>query len=428
MAVFSRRAALLGFASLACALGASDENAWAQAQEQAKPAQVKSVPPPGIAIPEADRKTLTEGVMALDKEIADLRADLPKSHPDLVRFLPDIVIFRNAVHYALTYDEFFNVKEVETAKTLLSLGGERAKNLKNGTAPWTTQTGLQVFGYQSKIDQSIQPYGILVPDEWKTGETAKRRLDFFLHGRGDTLNEISFINGRLHSKGEFSPPGAFVLQPYGRFCNANRYAGEMDVFEALENAKTRYAIDDDRIVMRGFSMGGASCWQFATHYADKWAAASPGAGFTDTASYTKAFDPAKTKPSLWEQKLWAWYDPVDYAANLAQCPVVAYSGEIDAQKRAADNMVEAAQNENLKFPYIIGKQAGHKYTPEAKTEINALIDGYVAKGRNTLPKQIKFTTFTLRYNKMCWLTVEGLDTHWERARVDGGLGHDRQND
>jgi len=32
-------------------------------------------------------------------------------------------------------------------------------------------------------------------------------------------------------------------------------------------------------VVRGFSMGGAACWNFAVHYPGLWAAAAPGALF-----------------------------------------------------------------------------------------------------------------------------------------------------
>jgi hypothetical protein len=37
----------------------------------------------------------------------------------------------------------------------------------------------------------------------------------------------------------------------------------IDVLEAIEHVKTLFPIDDTRIVIRGFSMGGAGCWQFA---------------------------------------------------------------------------------------------------------------------------------------------------------------------
>jgi hypothetical protein len=35
-----------------------------------------------------------------------------------------------------------------------------------------------------------------------------------------------------------------------------------------------------------------------------------------------------------------------------------------------------------------------------------------------LPKEVKFTTWTLRYNQMDWVTIDALEKHWERARVD----------
>jgi pimeloyl-ACP methyl ester carboxylesterase len=381
---------------------------------------IRQIPPPGIAVPDADRAELTVGVEALGKEIESLRTDL-KNKRDLLRYLPDVQIYHKAVSYVLNYNEFFNPKEIATAKTLLEQGQERVKALRAGSAPWTKQTGLVALGYVSHIDGSVQPYGLVVPKEWGTDAATPRRLDIFCHGRGDTLTELAFIDQRQRSPGEFTPEGAFVLHPYGRFCNATRFAGEMDVIEALDDVAKRYPIDQDRLVMRGFSMGGASAWQFATHYADHWAAASPGAGFTHAASYTSAFAPGKIPPPWYEQKMWNLYDPVAYAVNLAQCPTVAYSGEIDKQKQAADNMAAAMQKEGLTLTHIIGPQTGHKYHPDSKKEINRLIDGYAAKGRDFRPARIRFTTFTLRYNQMNWLTVEGLERHWERARVDADL-------
>jgi hypothetical protein len=51
-------------------------------------------------------------------------------------------------------------------------------------------------------------------------------------------------------------------------------------------------------------------------------------------------------------------------------------------------------------------------------ELVRRVDAAAAKGRDPLPRQIRFTTWTLRYNDMKWVIVDGLDRHWERARVD----------
>src|SRR4029079_11672426 len=155
---------------------------------------------------------------------------------------------------------------------------------------------------------SVQPYGMVVPEDWKPGDKKPRRLDFWLHGRGEKLSELAFLEDRMKNKGEFTPPGAFVLHLYGRYCCANKFSGEVDLFEALEDARKHYPIDMDRLVVRGFSMGGASAWQFATCYADRGAAAVPGAGFAEPAEFFKVFAPGKEPLPWWDQVLWRWYD------------------------------------------------------------------------------------------------------------------------
>jgi hypothetical protein len=46
-------------------------------------------------------------------------------------------------------------------------------------------------------------------------------------------------------------------------------------------------------------------------------------------------------------------------------------------------------------------------------------------GRDPLPKRVRFTTWTLRYNQMRWVTVDALHQHWERARVDAEIVDDQ---
>ena len=163
------------------------------------------------------------------------------------------------------------------------------------------------------------------------------------------MSELSFINGRQSSRGEFTPADAFVVHPYGRYCNANKFAGEIDLFEAIEDIKKHYPIDDDRVVMRGFSMGGAACWQFAVHYPSTWVAAAPGAGFSETADFLKVFQNESVQPPWYEQKLWHLYDCTDYALNLFNCPTIAYSGEVDRQKQAADMMARCSPRRGLSW-------------------------------------------------------------------------------
>jgi predicted peptidase len=150
--------------------------------------------------------------------------------------------------------------------------------------------GLVVRGYSSKIDGSVQPYGLVIPENYAPAGTDRVRLDLWFHGRGETLSEVNFLAQRRTQVGTFAPPGAIVLHPYGRYNNAAKFAGEVDALEALDSVKRRYRIDEDRITVRGFSMGGASAWQMAAHYPGMWAAANPGAGFSkrpSSSSYSR---------------------------------------------------------------------------------------------------------------------------------------------
>ena len=383
------------------------------------PDKVRPVPPEGVPVPAEVRAELQKGVDDLGKQIANLKKQL--ANKPLADLLPDVEIFHNSVRYALQHNEFHDAKEFPVARKHLQLGMERAKSLAEGKAPWTTATGLVVRGYRSVIDDSVQPYGLVVPANYSGPDDRKRRLDLWCHGRGEKLSELSFVEGRMKDPGQFVPAGAFVLHLYGRYCCANKFAGEIDGLEAMAHVEKNYPIDRNRVVMRGFSMGGAACWQFAVHYPGKWAAAAPGAGFSETPEFLRVFQKENIQPGPWERKLLHWYDCTDWAINLANLPTVAYSGENDSQKQAADIMETYLKREGIELQHIIGPKTGHSYHPMAKKEINERIDAIVEKGRNPIPKRVRFATYTLRYNQLLWVQVDLMKQHWDKALVDAEI-------
>lgn len=373
----------------------------------------EKTPPAGIPIPAEDRDKLLEGVNKLGTEIQALEGG-KKLMPELRQLLPDVLIYEKAVRWALELDEFYDLKQVPAAFKLLEEGRARLTALERGEAPWTKATGRVVRGFRSKIDGSIQPYGIYVPE---TGNSLPKRLDIWLHGRGNKLTELSFVSEQRGRGGEFTPDGTLVLHPYGRFCNAFKFAGETDVLEALEHASAQYSADPRHVVLRGFSMGGAGTWHLAGHMTSRWAVASPGAGFAETAIYAGIFAPGKPAIPWWEQMLWRLYDMPAYAPNLANRPVIAYSGEIDPQKQAADLMVRSAAEAGITIPHLIGPQTGHKFHPETRAEVGKLVDEAAWKGSPAKPRKVHLTTFTLRYNTMDWVEVTALKQHWEKSSV-----------
>ena len=374
----------------------------------------RKLPPPGIEISTADRTELTQGAAALRQEIDALarRLAVPSSSR-LATLLPDVEVYHKAVDWALRYNEFFDPKQVGIARQLLATGHERASALGRGEAPWLDATGLIVRGHRSPLDGSVQPYGLLVPASARRDRP--NRLMVWLLGRGEKRSELAFIAERETTAPQLTPRDTILLIPYGRFCNATKFAGEVDVFEAMAAVRTTYAVDPDRVIVAGFSMGGASTWHLAVHHAGLWCAAAPGAGFAEAAVYTSAFAPGKEPPTSWEQQLWHQYNATDYAANLFNLPTIAYSGEIDKQKQAADIMSEAMAAEGLKLPHLIGPNTAHAYHPETKKELVSRLEALADHGRDPLPRELHVTTHTLRYPGESWARFEGLDQHWKRA-------------
>ncbi|MBP9225121.1 MAG: prolyl oligopeptidase family serine peptidase [Verrucomicrobiales bacterium] len=397
--------------SLAEADGASDN----------LPDQVRPIPPLGIEVPADQVKALTETLHALEAKLSALRTS-EVHHQIIEQYLPDVEVCARSVRDALQYNEFFKPAEISFAGELLKIGQDRAAALADGKTPWTKQTGPVIRGYRSRIDGSAQPYGLEIPEDYDFHAVDSRRLDFWFHGRGETLSEVSFLQQRSKGQGsKISPPQTIVLHPYGRYSNANKFAGEVDLFEALAHAKRDYRIDDDRILVRGFSMGGAACWQFAVHFPDLWAAAQPGAGFSETPDFLKTFQGETLNPTWWEEKLWRWYDATNWAVNLTNYPTIAYSGEIDRQKQAADQMVAAAEKAGFRLLHLIGPKTAHAIHPETLQEIETRLAEIAKTGRTRVPSAVRFSTFTLRYHQCHWVSVDKLEEHWEEGRIDASL-------
>jgi dienelactone hydrolase len=327
---------------------------------------------------------------------------------------PDVEIYAKAAEWLLRYpEECYTKAYFDNALALLRTGAARAAELERGETPWVRRKGRFSRGYRSRVDGSVQPYALVVPETYDGSKPA--RLDVVLHGRGATLTEVSFLAAHDSDK-PLPPEQDFIqLEVFGRTNNAYRWAGETDVFEALDAVLAEYSVDRQRIVLRGFSMGGAGAWHVGLHYPDRWAAIEAGAGFTETRRYAKL----KEIPA-WQEPLLHIYDAVDYARNAFNVPVVGYGGDQDPQLQASVNIQEQLQREGLtglRALFLVGPQTAHRFHPASKEESEKFILAQLAKPRSR--DRIRFVTYTARYHRCFWATVDSLERHYERAEVDG---------
>ena len=348
----------------------------------------RKLPPPGIAIPAEERAKLQAAADAFAARLKLFRATGDQE------LLPDVEIYLHAVQLALENDEFFDLKDVARAQQILSRGEQRLVKLFDKQPSWPSFSGgTLVRGFRSRLDYSVQPYGLVLPKDLNPLAKKDYPLYVWLHGRGDKATEINFILSREGKPGELQPVDAIVLHPFGRYCNGFKFAGEIDVLEAIESVKQRYPVDADKIVLCGFSMGGAGAWHLGAHYADHWVAVSPGAGFAETARYQNL--KPENYPPWYVQTLWGLYDVPDYVLNLFNIPVIAYSGENDKQIQAARIMEEAYQREGRTLTHLIGPGMGHKYHPDTLKQLHEILAAETTKFRPPLTNETKLETRTL---------------------------------
>ena len=385
-------------------------------------------PPPQVFPPSAEQQRRIESKLA---ELSSRIETLTDRRLDAA-LVADVDVYRRAAANILKFPEEF-AREEFTPNTVavLERGLARARELEAGAPTWPKKKGHVVRAYVSRIDGTVQPYGLTIPDSYDG--TKPVRLDIWQHGTNRTLNEIAFIIQQESDRPIPAEQDYIQLEPLGRTNVSYRWAGEADLFEALASVQQRYKIDPKRIALRGFSMGGASSWHLGLHHPGRWGAIEAGAGYTETRRYGQ-----RENLPPYQEAMLHYYDAVDYSLNAFNTPTVGYGGETDRQLQASVNIREQLTKEGFHFeqdgPYrwitkdlralfLIGPKTGHSWHPESKAESSAFIRKALETA-DQIPSRVRFVTYTTRFNRAHWLTVEALDQTYSRAEVDATRSDD----
>lgn len=377
--------------------------------------------PPAAKTPdEATLKAIAAKTEKLGKLVTALRRQNVRDP-----VLAEVEIYHKAAVWIVKHHEFYQPTYGAWTLDVLDRGLLRASQAAQGESPWLLQSGHDIVrAYRSRVDGSVQPYAVTFPAEYGKNATRKWRLDVVLHGRDSSLTEVKFLY--QHSGDKLAPKDQdFVrLDIFGRVNNAYRWAGEMDVLEAIEAflevermANRGQFIDPTRLVLRGFSMGGAGTWHLGLHRPDKWCVIGPGAGFTTTHGYIKGL-PDPLPP--YQEACLRIYDAVDYAENAYNVPIVSYGGDKDAQLAASLNIQDRLKPLKIPMTLLIAPGLAHSFPPEWQKKAEAEYVKYAGegKGRKEFPDRVHFVTYTLRYPMCDWVEILGMDHHYQQARVE----------
>lgn len=361
------------------------------------------------------------------QRLGQLQADIAKVHAQ--PNASDADIFAKGLRWALKYDKDFSTADLALLEKALKRGIERQVNLADKSAAWDKRRGKLALGYVSRVDGSVQPYGLIVPKQYDPQQPF--RLDVVLHGstRPVGMSELRFMARFDEGDAENAAPPDhpyIELHPLGRVENCYRWAGETDVFEAIEDVCRRFNIDRNRIVLRGMSMGASGTWHLGLKHPDRFAALGPYCGYVDTHHFSETPIPNFVKigalPEHQELGL-HMLDSVDYAANASVVPAIACMGEKDIFFQAHVLMGEAMRREGLSMINLISPGTGHVIDPKTQAEQLRQIAEHVANTPRR-PRELRFVTWTLKYNRCHWLEVLGLQQHYVRAELAATLKDD----
>lgn len=125
--------------------------------------------------------------------------------------------------------------------------------------------------YRSTVDDTDQPYRLYLPDGYDGG-TAMPLL-VVLHGTSG--NQDTYFDNPAYGEGVYrrlaDRHGVIVVSPYGRGVTEYHGIGEHDVMSVIDCVKRHYAVDEDRVVMSGLSMGGTGTSYLCGLYPDQFA-------------------------------------------------------------------------------------------------------------------------------------------------------------
>lgn len=377
--------------------------------------------------PAAERlQKFHKDLQTLKQRADELQQQQESQTVDGAALLHDAAVFARAAEWMLRFEEFPKPNYADQLENVLLEGLRRCELLAAGKPDWNLREETTIRGYRSGVDGSLQPYALTLPAGVNPRDGRRWPLHIVLHGRADQMNEVNFIhrmNGRKPPENAVDPEQAWIqLDVYGRGNNAYRWAGETDVFEAFADVRRRFRIDENRVTLRGFSMGGAGAWHLGLHYPHLWSSVGPGAGFVDFYAYQKQ-DRIRDRRPFAQHETLRIYDVDNYALNAFNVPVCTYGGENDPQLLASTTIQQACEKLDVPLTVLIGPGMGHKFDPESFRTYMDFHQQHASTGRPGYGqrKKIRFTTNTLRYSRCDWLQIQEVDRVYEPSVVDAEI-------
>ncbi|MEE4213013.1 MAG: prolyl oligopeptidase family serine peptidase [Parvularcula sp.] len=215
-----------------------------------------------------------------------------------------------------------------------------------GRDPFEGRKGPYRRAFRSAIDDTLQPYSVRLPQSYDEDEP--RPAIVFLHGSGQ--DEQSILNAE-RGNGELIQIAPFGRDKFEAYASTN---SQTDIVEALDAATEDFAIDRERIIIGGFSMGGYGALRAFYESPDLYRGVAVFAGNPDLANEWLGSE----HPNFLDPGTLAVFEDV---------PVFIYQGRQDASLSVEPilEMAKAMEKAGAKVTLSISEENGHEYQDDA---------------------------------------------------------------
>jgi pimeloyl-ACP methyl ester carboxylesterase len=195
------------------------------------------------------------------------------------------------------------------------------------------------------------------------------------------------------------------IEPHGRGNTSYFGIGDQDVLKCIELAKQKFNIDEDRVYLKGESMGGGGTWNVGTRHPELFAAIAPVYGGWDY--HVSMSEDAIAKLSgraLFENEA---SSNLSHADALLTTPVFVSHGDIDKAVDVSNSryLVKTLQRWGYDIQYHEYPGFGH----EGIEYYGQLIPWFLEHKRNANPAKVRVRSADLKYASAHWVRITQLD-------------------
>jgi pimeloyl-ACP methyl ester carboxylesterase len=191
------------------------------------------------------------------------------------------------------------------------------------------------------------------------------------------------------------------IEPHGRGNTGYNGIGDRDVLRSIELAKQTFNVDEDRVYLKGESMGGGGTWKVGTRHPELFAAIAPVYGGWDYHVYLDEDQLVKLTDR--ERFNYERSSSFVHADALLTTPVFVIHGDIDKSvdvkySRYAVNMLQ-------RWGYDIRYHEYPGFGHEGIAYIDQLIPWFLKHKRNSNPEKVRVRSADLKSASAHWLKV-----------------------